>query len=262
LSDETTGCCSEDDNYYYFASNGLPTHETGTFPNANNPNTISAQDYSFKIAKNPEKLASLTASRIFGITLGGVPFDPGTAETDADTGWSIEAFQELLNLGLDMNNAHVQPSGAYHYHGIPEALVANDSINSHSTLIGFAGDGFPVYARYGYSNPDDASSTIKVMTSSWQLKTGQRVDGPAGEYDGTYTNDFEFVENSGDLDECGGRYTVTPEYPEGTYAYFFTDEFPYIPRCVYGTLDNTFSPAQGAGAPNQQGGGQQPPPMR
>ena len=26
-------------------------------------------------------------------------------------------------LGTDCNNAHVQPTGAYHYHGLPEGLI-------------------------------------------------------------------------------------------------------------------------------------------
>ena len=34
--------------------------------------------------------------------------------------------------------------------------------------------------------------------------------------------DYEYIENSGTLDEHNGRYCVTPEYPNGTYAYFVT----------------------------------------
>lgn len=34
---------------------------------------------------------------------------------------------------------------------------------------------------------------------------------------------------------------MTPEYPGGTYYYVMTDNWPYIPRCFYGTvIDNTF----------------------
>ena len=61
--------------------------------------------------------------------------------------------------------------------------------------------------------------------------------GPGGKYDGTFTADFEFVQGSGDLDATNGRFEVTPEFPQGTYAYHITDEFPFIPRSWHGTPD-------------------------
>lgn len=255
-----------DDDYIYIESNGLPNHETGEFPNDGNPNAISEQTYSYRINRKPEKNNDYTETRIFGTTLGGIPFDPGTAERDSETGWVIEAFNSLgsFGLGIDQNNAHVQPNGAYHYHGIPDVLIESD-MSEHSNLIGFAADGFPVYARYGYSNPLDETSSIIEMQSSWQLKSGSRAVGePSGNYDGSYTNDFEFIAGSGDLDECNGIFTVTPEYPEGTYAYFLTDEFPYIARCNYGTPDESFggTGAETMGQPPQGAGGQMPPPTQ
>jgi hypothetical protein len=36
------------------------------------------------------------------------------------------------------------------------------------------------------------------------------------------------------LDECNGRFTVTPEFPNGTYAYFLTRDWPVIPRAFRG----------------------------
>lgn len=238
-------------------ANGLADHETGTFPNGGNPNAISEQDYEFSVNRNPQKKTLKTDVKIFEATLGGVTFDPGTAEKDQATGWSIEAFQDMLDLGLDFNNAHLQPTGAYHYYGVPTSLL-DMSKDKHSPLIGFAADGFPVYALYGY----DASSgsEIREITSSWRLRIGQRSDGPSGVYDGTYTNDFEFVSGSEDLDECNGRETVTPEYPNGTYAYFITDDFPYIPRCVYGEPDASFNSSQGL--PPNAIQGRTPPPRR
>ena len=50
------------------------------------------------------------------------------------------------------------------------------------------------------------------------------------------TQDYEYVAGSGDLDECNGRVGVTPEFPNGTYHYYITDTFPFIQRCVKGTL--------------------------
>lgn len=60
-------------------------------------------------------------------------------------------------------------------------------------------------------------------------------------HDGFYVEDYEFLDSSWPLDECNGRFGKTPEYPEGTYYYVMTDNWPYIPRCFYGTvLDNSF----------------------
>jgi hypothetical protein len=34
---------------------------------------------------------------------------------------------------------------------------------------------------------------------------------------------------------------VTDEYPDGTYYYVITDEFPFVPRCFAGDPDSTFT---------------------
>ena len=107
-------------------------------------------------------------------------------------------------------------------------------------LGGFAADGFPFYLRYGYADPDDASSGLVVIEHSWELKSGTRDSGPGGVYDGTFREDWEYVDGTGDTDECGGRFGVTPEYPDGIYHYYVTDDYPYIPRCVWGSPDSSF----------------------
>ena len=66
-------------------------------------------------------------------------------------------------------------------------------------------------------------------------------DDPGGQHDGTFVQDFEFVEGSGDLDECNGRFGVTPEYPDGIYYYVLTDAFPFVPRMFRGTPNESFS---------------------
>ena len=86
--------------------------------------------------------------------------------------WSIEALgHNTFNFGDDMNHAHVQPSGAYHYHGMPELLIDLLGQDQNMTLVGWASDGFPVYARYAYTDANDATSAIKVITPSWKLKS-------------------------------------------------------------------------------------------
>ncbi|MFQ5492881.1 MAG: YHYH protein [Candidatus Dojkabacteria bacterium] len=234
-----------DDEFRYITGNGLPDHETGQFPNVGNPNTISVQDYNFRVTLNPEKADVVTevSLGIFGVAVNGVPFDPGTDEwynDDQNSGWQYDALSGAIDLGLDENNAHVQPSGAYHYHGLPTALIAEQTGGEHSTLIGWAADGFPIYALYGYTDKDDDSSGIKELQSGYQLKSGERESGPGGVHDGTFNEDWEFKPGTGDLDRCNGRNGVTPDYPDGTYAYFITSEYPFIPRCWRGTPDNSF----------------------
>lgn len=112
------------------------------------------------------------------------------------------------------------------------------SPDEHSPIIGWAFDGFPIYAMYGYADPTDPESEIVEMTSSFKLKEGTRPEppeGPGGEYDGAFTADYEYVEGAGTLDECNGRFTVTPDFPEGTYAYFVTNTWPMIYRNFRGT---------------------------
>ncbi len=214
-------------------SNGIPDHATGTFPNRHNPNAISEQDHTFVIDATPTKTGRITemTRSMFGVALNGVPLDPGAAEwyqRDRSSGWSYDPFKISGQLGLDRNNAHVQPNGTYHYHGLPTGLMGR--AGQHSPLIGFAADGFPIYAQYGFTD-----GTVQEQTSSFRLKGGTRSSGPGGRHDGTFVEDWTYVAGAGSLDACNGKDTVTPEYPDGTYAYFITDTFPYISRCWVGT---------------------------
>ncbi len=245
--------------YRYISCNGIPDHRTGPFPNAHNPNSIREQHYEFRVPAHPRQSEQPRAFGLgkFGVAVNGVPFDPGAAEFwngNPRSGWQFEAMRGRIDLGLDQNNAHVQPNGAYHYHGIPVGLMKNltDGENQ-MTLIGWAGDGFPIYGPLGYRKADDSASGVRIMKSSYRVKRGTRPTEPGGLYDGTFTNDFEYVAGSGDLDECNGRVGVTPEFPEGTYHYYVTDSFPYIPRQFKGTPDASFT-RRGPGPGGPRGG--------
>jgi hypothetical protein len=113
----------------FVRADGLPNHATGVFPNRSNPNRISAQSYSFRMPLKPVKTGRATDYRpnhLFGVAVNGAVFDPNTAEfwnDDRRSGWMIEALSGSRPLGIDQNNAHVQPDGSYHYHGVPTGLV-------------------------------------------------------------------------------------------------------------------------------------------
>ena len=244
-----------------FEANGWPDHVPGKFPNRGNPNTISAQSYQFHIPLNPQPAARPQSAQgaWFGVALNGVPFEPGTAEFwNGLRQWNYEAKSGFINLGLDTNNAHVQPTGAYHYHGLPTGLMERlGGEGKRMLLVGYAADGFPIYTSWGYTIANDLKSPLKKMRSSYRLKKGERPGGPGGAYDGKFTADYEYVKDSGDLDDCNGRFGVTAEYPAGIYHYYITEEFPWISRYWHGTPDPSFrkrgpGPGPGFGPPGHE----------
>lgn len=262
--DALTGCnvsVSVSNGFRRIVSNGIPNHLTGKFPNSGNPNKISAQKQDFSIPVAPKLLApAISMGALSGVAINGVLFDPGTAEhfnNDPASGWNLEAFNTIRSLGLDQNNAHVQPTGTYHYHGSPVGLGALVARSGHSPLIGWGPDGFPIYLDKGYSSAKNKRSSVKILTSSYQLKKGTRPSGPGATYNGDYTQDFEFIAGSGDLDAANGRFQVTPEFPIGTYCYIITSKFPYIARMFSGTVAASFKRMRdgqgGAGAPGANG---------
>lgn len=234
----------------FVRADGLPNHATGAFPNRSNPNRIAAQSYYFRMPLGPVKTGRATYYRpnhLFGVAVNGVVFDPNTAEfwnDDRRSGWMIEALSGSRPLGIDQNNAHVQPDGSYHYHGVPTGLV--DKLGGKGRLlIGWAADGFAIYVD-------------ETARSSWRLKAQRDPGGPGGRPDGTYSLDYEYVRGLGDLDECNGRDGVTAEFPQGTYYYVVTVKFPHVPRCFMGTADASF--VKQGGPPPGGPGGRRPPP--
>ena len=264
------------------SGNGIPNHEVGTFPNANCPNTISEQNVDHTFPLFPE-LVSEQGEPVGGpggtiaYALNSVKFDPGTAGRCDDEGvcslaqgqgeWNIEALgHNTFDFGDDMNHAHVQPSGEYHYHGIPELFLDLLGQDENMILVGWASDGFPVYARYGHADTCDGSSEIRPMEASWRLKEEgdegrpdiltELTGGPGSSTNlnipipmGAFTQDFEYVQGHGDLDECNGRIGVTPDFPEGIYYYMVTDEFPFFSRCLKGEFTSNGGGGTGGGNP-------------
>jgi len=250
--------------------NGIPNHEVGTFPNINNPNTIREQNVNERFTLCPEIITENGLEVVgpaleIAYAINSVKFDPATTATCNDSGecslaqgqgnWNIEALgHDTFDIGDDMNHAHVQPNGAYHYHGMPELLVDFLGNNQGMTIVGWASDGFPVYARYGFSDPNDPNSSIKSLEPSYKLKSepdpnrpntltaliggpGQETINPNSPIPmGAFTQDYEYEVGLGDLDQCNGRYGVTPEFPEGIYYYAVTDDFPFFTRCLKGDL--------------------------
>ncbi len=175
-------------------ANGVPNHPVGTFPGPGNPNRIAAVPTSATYVMSPALAANPTTVITSGYGINGVKMEPATAGTCTESAsgtscslaggggaWSIEALgQSVFNFGVDTNNAHVQPNGSYHYHGMPEGLITKlGGSTSSMTLVGWAPDGFPIYARNGYTVPSDAASGLKALASSYRLKTTPDANRPA-----------------------------------------------------------------------------------
>jgi len=128
-------------------------------------------------------------------------------------------------------------------------IVEKESGLQHSPIIGWAFDGNPIYGPYGLSDPTNINSGIAQIKSGYSLKPNLvfdeilnlnpvRIDGPPLlQYPaGTFIDDYEYLFRSESifLDEYNGRFTKTPEYPDGIYAYFVTintngtSAFPYV----------------------------------
>lgn len=212
------------------ASNGAPNHNMGQFPNRANPNTFQQQTLRFCFPTAPRMADTVTQGLMtVGVSESGVPIRPYTAGyydpngrrgfgRDPSSGWRQQAMHDPRSLGMDEQNAHVDRSGLYHYHGVSPDLIASQG----STLIGYAPDGFEIH----YSPT--------TVASSWQLKSGTRPTPPLGAYDGMFEEDFEYRAGSGTLDACNGGLV------NGTYTYFATDTYPFFPRCFKGEVNARF----------------------
>jgi len=185
----------------------------------NNPNRIVVATETFRIPLNPVNNATATDTALgtVGVAINGMPiYNPfEDANQTAATG---RIFSGCCG--------HPQLNGVYHYHKYPtclrfmkgdvwqsekekcdeiDALVAS---GGHSPLIGFALDGWPVYGPVGWK---DTNRTSKLLKSSY---TGAND---------AYNNPT-YVAASGDLDDCNGLISPTPEYPEGVYHYVMSLE--------------------------------------
>lgn len=240
-------------------SNALPNHETGEFPNTGNPNTITPQEKTWVLPMNPVYTGGATWAREAGVAINGVKFEPETNErVNCESGevYRVEAVQDMVNLGLDNNNAHVQPTGEYHYHGVSDNLITLADKGEDLVHMGFANDGFLIlYSKSGDYKPSFRLKTLERTGESCTYTTQRQtksIDIAGTAPDGTYVSDWEYVDGLGDLDQCGGREIG------GQYVYIASKDYPYIGRCLNGEFTQTGPGGRGQGGPpGNSGGGEQ-----
>jgi len=247
------------------SSNSIPNHDFNDGATAF-VNESSDVDVSFSVPATPSQAGSVTwltlryddAIFINGIKLdllAAACYGVGNAAAgqekigcmDVGQPFRYDPMSPLNTFGTDTHNAHTQPGGEYHYHGDPRAMHDESNSSSPSPVVGFAADGFPIF---GPLFTDTDSGQVRRATSSYGLKSGVRASqsfggstyDPSGsggafqgeEYNGRFTDDYEYNAGSGDLDECNGM-TVG-----GQYGYYITDSFPWVLKCFKGAPDESF----------------------
>ncbi|MEP6017222.1 MAG: YHYH protein [Paracoccaceae bacterium] len=228
------------------ASNAVPNHDFNTVEGFFHG--FEPQDQTYTITATPtatETPTPLTLGIDNAVFLNGVKLDLVAAGCYGVQDGLFGCFDMTIpyrydpmgtgssQFGADSHNAHTQPDGLYHCHGNPVALFEQENPTSASPVIGFAADGFPIFGSY-----IEDTGTIRAATTSYRLKSGTRPDGdegPGGVYDGTYVDDWEFVEGLGDLDQCNSM------YKNGVYGYVVTATYPHVMGCFSGTPHPSFT---------------------
>lgn len=244
----------------YVSCTCIPGYDIG--PWAGNPNTPANQNFVFKITRAPqENTGTKTATALghIGVWTNGVSmFNAKDARSYQNAGvWNQNAIT-VEGPSFDDCLGHPAPNGEYHHHLNPTCLYYDLDASMHSPIIGYAFDGFPVYGAFAYSNTDGTGSYRRMQTSYRLRNISDRTTLPNGtvlsanQYGpainqqymlGYYIEDYEYVQGLGDLDEHNGRFAITPEYPNGTYAYYVTLDanllgaYPYtLGPTYYGTV--------------------------
>ena len=176
-------------------------------------------------------------------------------------GFEFNAVHMKNSYGVDIGGGHPENTGSYHYHEGSFLYNAWDTakfygansyynltnfngdkfrhIDGHSKIIGYCFDGYPIYGPYSYFSSTDISTPVIQMSSSYKKLPTDNHRPKDFRYDrtidvlgigtvtltaGSFIQDYEFKEKHGTLDRYNGRFTITPDFPNGTYAYFLTFE--------------------------------------
>ena len=205
-----------------FTGNDLPNHPTGNFPVDpsddayavdRNPNSIQEQSITLSLPANPT--AAVQPNCVggeVGIMLSGVVIF---------SAFDAEGRDAVAHEVQDECDGHPQMSGFYHYHSLSDC-IEDTSTSGHSSLVGYAFDGYGIYGYYG--------------------EDGAEV-----------TNE--------DLDQCHGHTHVIEWDGQMVemYHYHATHEFPYVVGCFHGEpAVRALSSGEGMNG-GQQGQGQNQP---
>ena len=194
-------------------SRNLPNHPTATFPDRwrmldGNPAYIKEQDATWYIPINPKVNRAAIAMNAQNEN-GALPMGPIGVATNGVIFFNPfdHIFETDATWRLDRCCGHPSPNQQYHYHKYPVCVKTpwSDEGQSHSSVIGFAFDGFPVYGPY------EAKGLLAKNDTENPL------------------NDFNLHQDA----QRGPHYHVTP------------GKFPHIIGGYWGDLDQANRPNRG-----------------
>ncbi len=137
-------------------SRNLPNHPTATFPDKwrmldGNPAYIQEKADTWYLPKHPKPAINPIAMDATNSN-GGLPMGPIGVATNGVIFFNPfdHIFETDAVWRLDRCCGHPSPQSAYHYHKYPVCVKTpwHDEGKMHSSVIGFAFDGFPVYGPY------------------------------------------------------------------------------------------------------------------
>ncbi len=198
--------------------NALPDHPTGQFPISRsddayfydrNPGTIQPHRFSASLPVIPEiseTPACLPMGAIGIMLTGAVLFNALDARGE----------NALAHEILDRCQGHPQRTGLYHYHGKSPCQEDAAAATEHSTLIGYALDGFGIYGYHGEGGA--------LLSTS-------------------------------DLDECHGHAgsVMVDGEMQTLYHYHATPDYPYTVSCFRGTPISVAGLSEQAGRSGPEG---------
>lgn len=199
-------------------SNGIPDFPyIQTSPGVPESNIV---DYVFPATPTPaEVFTAIPIVGEIGVAINGIPIYGPTEGPGGDVNSRPGGFVEC--------GGHNGPTG-YHYHlfdvtGTDYCLFSEADVTPGPQLFGYALDGYPIFSGNTlYRSSYFLSDESLFATDTWSAHT--------------------YSAGSGDLDQCNGRVDE-----DGNYAYYTTDDFPYILGCFRGEV--TLNTAGGAGGP-------------
>ena len=123
----------------------------------------------------------------------GVPFDPSGPSWNGDgaSGWQFEVLcpAAAVALGIDVNRAHTQGRGMYHYHVEPLFLTQS---RGKSGLLGFLLDGYPLYGPV-----ENGKTLVSADLDEFHGHSHATAEYPNGVYHYHVTADVPYINGSG-----------------------------------------------------------------
>ena len=112
------------------------------------------------------------------------------AKLDARTrGLTVNSFIRYGNESLVETNNKLEYSIVGYSTQIGNDAFG-DTMESHSPIIGWAYDGNPIYGPFGFDDPSDLNSSVRILNPSYVLDVSNVKNRPTGFTNGFFVDDF------------------------------------------------------------------------